>query len=418
MATNVVRGVLGFATSVVITRSLSTEARGTFSFITNGTSVLIMLAGLGIASALTRAKASGSADIDQLYRASFVIGGVVGTAASGSFVLLYALTRSTLLSGITVGEASAVAVLVPPLLVLSHWTVVAYLEDRIVEISAVTIGGSLLFLALLSAGAAAGTLDAPKTIATWAVTALVPFALLVRPGRLRVGRDLRRVARDLVAYGLRTNLAVVGLILAWRVDVFFVKGFRGIRELALYAVAVGLAEIVLQVATSLRVALTPRQGDRSDRTGLVTSLATITRLTVFAGAVATLVVVPLSRVLVTGLYGERYAASAEALAWLAPGIVALVAQGPLLDFLLAEGAVRAVTWAAVLGLVANVALNAMLLPHHTFVVAAVASTATYVLSCAMTMTAFRRATEVTWSGLLLARRHDLLAIVRRAPAVR
>jgi O-antigen/teichoic acid export membrane protein len=219
-----------------------------------------------------------------------------------------------------------------------------------------------------------------------------------------------------VRYGLRANVATVALILAWRLDVFLVKGYRGLTELAMYAVAVGLCEIGLQVALSLRIALTPLQGAASGRDQLVETLSSVTRLSLVVGLVGAVAVALAAHPLVTVLYGARYEAATEAVRWLVPGIVALVVQGPLVDFLLTEGRVVAVSVITMSALVINIALNVALLRDHTFVAAALASTITYVLSCGLMLALFGRVAHVGWRIVLVPRRADLLRVVHRRPS--
>ncbi|MBK5305884.1 MAG: oligosaccharide flippase family protein [Frankiaceae bacterium] len=410
----VVRGLLAFAASLVITRGLSTDDRGVYGFVTGTTTVLLMLAGLGIGSAMTRARAADSATTQDLYRASFAIGAANGLLASGLFFLAYVLGRASLFSGVTWGEAVTVMLVLPPMLVLSHWTVVSYLDDRIVEINrAYTVAGLLLLVGVGTVGLAGG-LTAATVVIVWAVAGLLPLLTMLRPSRVRGAFSRVSLVGQLVGFGLRANIATVALVLVWRVDVFLVKGYRGLTELAMYGVAVALCEIMLSVAVSLRVALTPRQGDRSDRAGLVAAISTATRLTIAAGVTAALVLGLLAEPIVVHLYGERYADAAGAMRWLVPGIVALVVQGPLLDFLLAEGKVAGVTVITVASVVINIALNITLLPDHTFVAAAVASTVTYALSSVLILALFVREAAVGWRRMLVATPADVRAVVRRS----
>jgi O-antigen/teichoic acid export membrane protein len=411
--TSIVRGLLAFAAALVVTRGLSTAGRGTFSLVTATSTVLLMLSALGIGTAMTRAKATGRTAVDELYRASFVVGAAIGSVASLVFLLTFVLARQSLFSGVTTEEAVLVAVALPPLLILNHWTVVAYLEDRIAEISAALTAGGVLFLLSVGVIGVIGSLTAPIVVLAWVVTSLVPFTLLLRSSRLPKGPRTRKVARELVAYGLRVNVATVALTLAWRADVFLVKGYRGVVELAMYGVAVGLCEVLLQVALSLRIALTPLQGTSSNRASLVDVLSVVTRLTLGSGVVAAVVVALAARPLVVLLYGDRYAAAAGAVRWLIPGIIVLVAQGPLIDFLLTEGQVAGVTAITIAALAVNVGANVTLLPHHTFVVAAVVSTITYATSCGLLLLLFVLTTKTRWRRVLVPTPTDLRMLRRR-----
>jgi O-antigen/teichoic acid export membrane protein len=173
---------------------------------------------------------------------------------------------------------------------------------------------------------------------------------------------------------------------------------------------VGIAEIILTLAVSMRIALTPLQGDSENRDRLVAALEAVTRLTLSLGALAAVTLALVARPLLSFLYGARYSEAGPALVWLVPGIVLVVAQGPLIDFLLAEARVRAVSIATLAGLSVNVGLNLVLLPHHSFVAAAAAATVSYSLSGIWIIVLFARHTGADWRRLLLVHLSDLRSL--------
>jgi O-antigen/teichoic acid export membrane protein len=289
----------------------------------------------------------------------------------------------------------------------------AYLEDRIPEFSIAVITGAVAFLIGVVALSLRTHLTATNVSLVWAVTSVLPLVIVFRPVRAARMWETRSVASALVRFSLKANVATLALILAWRVDIFLVKGFRGLSELGLYAVAVGLAEIMLQIAVSFRIALTPLQGSADRRDTLVSSICRVSRITLAAGALTALVVALTATPIVRGLYGNRYADAGAALAWLMPGIVALVLQGPFIDYLLIEGQLKAVTVATVVALLINVGMNVALLQHHTFVAASVASTVSYFVSCVWCMWLFARTTGCSLADMVLIRRADVTAVLRR-----
>jgi hypothetical protein len=93
-----------------------------------------------------------------------------------------------------------------------------------------------------------------------------------------------------------------------------------------------------------------------------------------------------------------------------------VLQGPLVDLLLTEGRVRAVTGVVLSVLAANLVANSLVLQERSFVAAAVISTLSYLgsfLACALL---FRQHTGVPLRSLLVVRPDDLRRAVGRAVA--
>lgn len=410
-----VRAGLAFLASLVVTRALGTVDRGTYALLTSTGTLLVMLAGIGVPPALTRLKSSGTT-AETLYRSSLLVGLVFGALAAAGFAAAYALADTELMAGVEPVQAAALCVFVPAMLVLSHWTVVAYLDDRILELSAASVAGGVVFVGGVAVLAAAGELDATSALVAWGVGQTLPLAVLLRRRRVTGLWRARRTAASVVRLGLQANLATVALILTWRVDVYFVKGYRGASELGQYAVGVGLAEVLLLVAMSLRVALTPMQGLAHDRHLLVAAISRVTRLGLVVGAAAAAVLGLVAGPLVVLLYGERYGPAALGLQLLLPGVVALALQGPLIDYLLAEGRLKVVTAITVLALAVNVSLNVVLLPRYGFAAAALTSSVAYVLSCAACLAVFARHAGVSWGQLSLPRREDLRAVLRRSQA--
>lgn len=400
VATSIGSSILGFLAGIVVARDLGPAGRGQFGFVAGMVTILVMLAGLGVPTALSHAKAKLGFTIDDLYGSAVVVTVLIGSVITAAFAVIFWVLRRSVFSGVGNAEAVWVMVLLVPLLLLNNWTSIAYLEDRIVEFNLVGVGGSAVYLLAAGVASVLGWLTPLATVAIWGLCSLVPLAAVVRRYRFR-GRDLKHKALRVLRYGASTNLATWALILGWRADVVIVKYDRGFSELGLYVVAVSLAEILLQLGVSARIALTPRQGSAKGRDDLVDLICQVNRVVALALVMVATGLALLAIPMIGVLYGTRFAGSVPALLWLLPGAIALVLQGPLIDYLLVEGAVASLTTGVVLALIVNLTVNIALLPHLTFVIAAIASTTSYWLS-------------LVWCVVLFSRRtgKGVLAIVR------
>jgi O-antigen/teichoic acid export membrane protein len=361
-------------------------------------------------SALTQARAKAARSIAELYSSSILVGAAGGIIAIGLAAAWYFAAGSRALRISQPKDLIWIVVATPTLLVLNHWTVVAYLEDRIRELGIASMAGALFFLVSAAIARLTETLTPSTAIALWAVGSMLPLAVMVRPRRIRFSASLSAVTVGLIRFSLRANVVTLALILVWRLDVFLVDWQRGLRELGLYSVAVALAEVLLQVAVSARIALTPLQGSPDEREELVGRICRLNRVMVVGLSLAALLIGLMSGILVRLAYGPAFAGSAPALVWILPGVVALVLQGPVLDYLVVEGRIRVVTAVCLLGLAVNVVINLAFLPHHSFVVAAVASTVAYALSCGLCLVLFARQTGVSFRGLMIVGRSDVAAL--------
>jgi len=412
LATNALRGGLGFAASVLLARALGPSGRGQFALATTAVLFVVLLAGLGMSSALIRAKAKLTRSPEQLYGAAAGAGAITGLLGTAGFLVAYLLLRQGLFQDISAWEAGCIAVMVVPQLVISHWGVVAYLEDRIIEFGIAVVSGPLAFLVSVAVAATAGLLSPSLAVTLWGIASFLPLGTFVALRRgLRLGAP-RALVFELLRFSLRANIAVLALILVWRVDVFLVSWRRGIVELGLYTVAVSVAEVILQAGVSIRVALTPMQGASHDRDRLVDLICRVTRLLTLGGIGAVVVGALVAQPAMHLVFGGRFDTAAPALAWLLPGVLCLVLQGQLVDYLITEGHVVGVSIATVAAVVVNVGIDVTLLRDHTFLVAAISSTTAYLIAFLATASLFTRVTGRSWASLLLPRPSDLPTLCR------
>ena len=395
----------------MVSRTLGPAGRGEFSVVVGVVAIIVMLASMGINSALIEAKAKGGRSVAELYSASVVVAVLVGAAAVVVVIALYLLAGKAVIQVAQTSDLVWVVAMIVPLLILNSWSAVAYLDDRIRELGLATITGALFFLAAAILARMLGRLTPSTALTLWAASGVLPVLLLIRRNRVQLVPRLGETARALFRFSLKANVATMALILVWRVDVVLVDWKRGLRELGLYAVAFGLAEVLFQIAVSARIALAPQQGSSIGRDLLVTRICRVNRL-MLASLGATAVVLALGSAAIVRLaYGQAFAEAGPALVWLLPGVVALVLQGPPLDYLITEGRLRAVTIVAVGALVVNVGLNLALLPHHSFVVAALASTVAYTISCGLILVLFARQAGVKSRPLMIVEPRDLSLIL-------
>jgi stage V sporulation protein B len=413
---NIARGALGFVAGVALARALGVEDRGQLGVVTTAVGVLGMLAGIGLSTALPQVKVRYGWTSSQLYAATTVSCLALSFLALFVHGLAFLLLSDSLYRSVAGGEALWIAALVLPVVLFGHLNVVGHLEGQVVFFTVAAMAGAVLFAAGAIGLLLIGVRSSNPAVALWGASLVLPLAVIAR-GRLLPDRTgvIRRTAL-LIRAGLRTNLATIALVLVWRADVFLVSWRRGLTEVGLYAVAVSVAEILVQVGVAARVALAPLQGDVGERDLLAGRIATVSRLTFAGGVLWCAAIALLAGPLVRLLFGASFAEAAPAVVALQPGVLLLVLQGPLVDLLLTEGRVRAVTGVVLSVLAANLVANSLVLQERSFVAAAVISTLSYLgsfLACALL---FRQHTGVPLRSLLVVRPDDLRRAVGRAVA--
>jgi len=399
--------LLGFAASVVVTRTLGPAGRGEFSFVLTTLGIRGMRGGAGSFAAGTSASARHGRGVAELYPASAAVATLLSLAFGACFVFAYFALSGSLFSGVGKLAVCAVVIALVPTLVLNYWTAVMAIDDRLFSFSVGTLVGSALYLLGVSVAAVAGVLSTGTALVLWMIGSLAPLATVARLRRLRPVPGQKVMTRELLRHAARANLGDIAMLLVLRADVLAVKGYRGFTEVGIYAVATGVAELVLQAGISLRLVFLRKQGQATEREALVAMLVRSTRLLLAGGLVAVAVVALVAGPLVTTVFGPSFSGAGLAAAILAPGVLAVALQGPLRDFLLVEGGTAVPSATAVATLILNVLLNVLLLPHHSYLVAAMTSTLAYVTNFAVCVWCFSRVTGTPIRRLLVPVRSDL-----------
>ena len=315
-ATQVFVVALGFVNSILVTRLLGPEGRGLFAAAFTFQAVGVQLGNLGLHSWNTYHVSREPRSLPVL------IGNSLAVCAACGIVAL-------------VG-ATAPLGLVSPEMVL----------------------GLVLFSVVLSAGWCLAKLrrDLPGPVA-WSA------------GGLRMG----------LGYGVRAYLGSLFAFLVLKSDILLVKYLRGASETGYYAIAVGLADILMMLPSVVGTVLFPRLAAAPD---VATKWALARRVLAWMAPAVPLALgatLLAARPLIRFAYGSAFAPSYVAVAWLLPGIGCLAINTVFMNLFASCGMPLVVTLSPLAALVVNVALNLVLVPRVGFVGAAVSSTVAYAL---------------------------------------
>ena len=228
--------------------------------------------------------------------------------------------------------------------------------------------GLVLFSVVLSAGWCFAKLrrDLPAPVA-WSA------------GSLRSG----------LGYGVRAYLGSLFAFLVLKSDILLVKYLRGAGETGYYAIAVGLADILMMLPSVVGTVLFPRLAAAPDveaKWALARRVLTfMVPVTPLALGATLLVAQPLIRF----AYGPAFLPALPAVAWLLPGIGCLAINTVLMNLFASCGMPLVVTLSPLAALVLNVVANLILVPRIGFVGAAASSTAAYALMLAVSIVYLR-----------------------------
>ena len=397
MLTCAAKFALGAVSTVVVTRELGPERRGAYAVLVTIATVALILGHLSIESAHTSLW-SRVGDRGAIAANSLILGlGVGGLCAVGTALattldpaVLPVPNYGLLLVALLSIPCNMSGMLLNNVLVLSG------------RIRVVNWGGLLavciycVTLVLLTVG---GMLTLGWVIVMWTLSAAVPMAVAISAARPRLRDRDRVLALRALGMGLSYHPGYISLYLLLRVDVLILNALTSRVAVGLYSVAVMLMDLTRTTADSIAQVTLHQQmgGDHDSATSLTVRTVRLSTLLAFGSVGLMCASAP---ILIPAVYGPAFAGSVAPLLALAPGLIALGATRTLSSFLLRLYRPLVTSGLALAALVANVALNLLLIPIWGIVGCALVSSVSYCGLAGLQVAWFVRVAQVPFRQLL------------------
>ena len=415
LATRVAAFAFSLATNVLLARSLGPEGRGVYAVAVLIPALIGLALQLGLGQANVYHLSKRLLDADELIGHSFALAAVLGGAGYLAVWGYITLTGASTFAGI------GTPYVLVSCLALPFTLLVIFLQGVLNGAQRYALWNSVLLtqyasptLALAAALIFFGTSTLAAVVAWTASTAITAAVATYHAASLgRLGLRLRLASlKQLLRFGLVGYLGSLTSFVNYRFDVLLVNAFAGARQVGLYAVGTGLAEVVWYLANAAGIVLAPKvastereQGDRMTEAvcRVVTLLALLSGLVLAIAAPFAVVI----------FFGSAFAESAWAVWLLLPGIVTFSIARVLSMYLLGRDRLRVDLLASFIGLVVTLVLDLVLIPRFGFRGAAVASTIAYTCTMAVDLRWVVRNSTMSLERMLLARPDDLSLLVRR-----
>lgn len=216
-------------------------------------------------------------------------------------------------------------------------------------------------------------------------------------------------ARESLGMGLRGQVGNVLQYLSLRLDLILVAALLDLRAAGIYFVAVRISEVVAQVANSASAFLFPQVAAQTERRSTRVT-ETITRLTLLTVILGGLVLAAVAEPLLRVAFGVEFVSGTDAVRITLLAMLPLTLTRLLAGDLKGRGRPGLVSWAALVGLVATIALDLVLIPQMGIAGAALASLLSYAAGAAFLLGAYGRLTE-SGIGALVPRPSDVRLLV-------
>ncbi len=407
-----------FASTVVVSRALGPDGRGTYFLVVVTATTLAMVAQFGLPQANVYLLASRNEPVRALAEQNS-LAAVSSAVLSGALVLVAPVALPSLFSDIPTSYLVLGAATIPILLHTQLTAGLQLLEHKVTWPFVAALVGSTMHLTLLAAMAGAGVLDLRLALFANLVALGVTWLLTLAPADPPIRclpRWNPRLLRETLRHSLMIHVGMMLLFLHLRVDVFLLKGITGSAALGIYSLAVIIAETVIQATDGLSIALVPRQL-RNTIAEAGRQAISMGRLNIVTGFVVAVGWAASGWLVIPWLFGEEFSPAYLPLLLLLPGMIAFGVQrltGPLLlrtarsdVLILFNGTALAV----------SVTLDLLLIPSLGAAGAAAASSISYVVSAVLFVGWAIRLAPNARVADLVPRRSDialLIDIPRRA----
>src|SRR5437899_253399 len=416
LAARVAAFVFSLVTNVILARALGPDGRGVYAVAVLIPALIGLFAQLGIGPANVYYFSKGLIAADELIGHSISLGLLLGAVCFVGLLGYVEGTRVATFAGIPARYVMVSCIALPFNLVTAFLQGVLMGAQRFsrYNVSLLTqYGSQTVALTVLLVFAGASAMNAVIAwLASNVISTLVAVALAGSLARISVRLRLDTLRR-LFRFGLISYLGSLTSFVNYRFDVLIVNLFAGARQVGLYSVGTGLAEIVWYIANAAGIVLAPRvAAEKAEEADRLTEA--VCRGVAFIAVLAAGLLAVSAPFVVVLFFGEAFADSAWAVWLLLPGIVTFSVARVLSMYLLGRNQLRIDLLASFVGLVVTLALDFLLIPHYGFRGAAIASSIAYTCAMVVDLAWVTRTSTISLGALLIVRAQDIRILIKRA----
>jgi len=391
MAGVVVASTIGFATFVVVARALGPSIYGDITAANVFLYIPTVLAEVGLSILVVREISADQDSTEAVMGGSLPLRALIGVVTVATALLVALVLPFTHRTKIAIAAGSPGALFtimtlsVQPVLqarLKMHWAVTANVVGRV----------STLALTIIALAAGFGYV----AVMTAAVLGLgITFALSVvfvrKLIRIRLRLDFA-LWRRLVGPALFLAVAVGAGDVTGRADTILISLLKSSRDVGLYGAAYKFLDVSTLLASAVGISLFPVFSRLFTRDSARARVALQKSLDVVLAIAPPLVAVAvfLAPQLIRYSAGTDFRDSVPVLQLLAPSLLVVFIQAPLIRFSIAAGVYRTLAGIMLSMLLANIVLNLLLIPPYGIRAAAIVNVGTELLGLALQLVFFAR----------------------------
>ncbi len=421
LATIIISIILSLATSVIIARGLGPTAKGKVDLIIATTNLLVMAFGLSLPSGIVYVIARGRASIRLLIPRLFLIA-CFQTIVAGIFLTF--ILQSSLSDAILPKETQYWSFWAILLLILFNllsgyfFGILAGLQEfpkanfygvigKIFSILAI----SSLFLISMKGEHIFNERSTIWIITASSIASALIFLIPVTSIQKKQQYDYQSGLKEIFSYSLPAYFANLVQHLSYRLDIFIVNFFLGVREVGLYALALNIGQTIWLFSGTISNVLYPNIASSTDETAIRERTTRIAKLTFWTNVFLALILAVIARELLPFVYGSAFQESVSSLLWLLPGIATFGITNVISSYVVGIGKPRLTFWFAIVCLFTMIALDIWLVPLWGIDGASIASSMAYFVTTLVSIAVFVRESGAHPLRMVIPDREDMHTVI-------
>ncbi|MCR4407756.1 MAG: flippase [Anaerolineae bacterium] len=411
VGTEFVIAILSFITGVLTARLLGPRDQGILSLVTVLPTTLTMLTYLGLVQANVYFVGQDEDSRRAITANSLWFAAGIGGATSAVMILGRGFITQAFFQGMSPALFLIIACLAPVFLLDTYLLAIAQGVERFnlfnlrrLLTPLLTLVGIVVAVGVLGQGLKGAILVQAAVMISTTTWLVVVFNKRVVPLTLKFHLGL---ARDSLIYGVKAYIQNLSIYLLYRADLYLLALFRSAEEVACYAIAMSLVRMIWYIPDSVGLVLFSRLTRISGSSGRhFTALVCRWTLLVTVGAALTLAVA--GGLLIPILYGAAYLEAVRPMLILLPGAVVITVYKVVVRDFISRDRQKVPILTAILGLMANLVFNLVLIPEFGINGSALAATLSYSIITGVLLLVFVAESGLRLCEVVLVQRSDLM----------
>jgi len=215
-----------------------------------------------------------------------------------------------------------------------------------------------------------------------------------------------RIIKDLLSLGIVYAFSLLIINLNYRLDVILLDKMSTAYELGIYSKGASITQYLWQIPMLLSTVVFSRSAVSKNSRGFSFKVAQLLRVSFIIIALGATVLAIFSRIIIIGMYGEKFSESVAVLNFLLPGVIILTIFKVMNMDLAGKGMPWVAMKAMIPSLFVNLLLNILLIPKMGALGAAISSTMSYTLAGVLFLYFYCKAVNISIGDIIRFKKSD------------